>query len=214
MATTTTNADAKFWNRISAKYARSPVPDEDIYAQKLEITRRYLTASSQVLEVGCGTGTTAIHHAPHAAHIRATDFSDDMLAIARQKAEAAGVTNVTFETVSVEDLTVEDGSYDMVMAHSLLHLVKDRGAILKTLNRALKPGGILITSTACLGDNLWFFRYIAPIGKALRLLPVLKVFTADQLATDIEALGLRTEHRWQPGNGHTLFLVSRKAVPA
>ena len=214
MQTPTQNSDAKFWNRISAKYARSPVPDEEVYAQKLEITQRYLSPTSRVLEVGCGTGTTAIHHAPVVAEVVATDFSEAMLEIAREKAGAAGVTNISFQATSVEDLTVPDESFDMVMAHSLLHLVNDRHEVLRKLHRALKPDGILVTSTACLGDNLWFFRYIAPIGKALNLLPVLRVFTIDELASDIEAAGFRTEHRWQPGKGHTLFLVSRKVRPA
>ncbi len=210
MPANSSNTDAKFWNRVSAKYARSPVPDQEVYDQKLEITRRYLTPTSRVLEIGCGTGTTAIYHAPAVAEILATDFSDDMLAIARDKAEAAGIGNVTFQAVSAEELDVPDGSFDMVMAHSLLHLVKDRHALLAKMHKALKPDGILVTSTACLGDGLGFFRYLAPVGKAVGLLPVLKVFRADDLVAEIEATGFRSEHRWQPGDGRTLFLVSRK----
>jgi ubiquinone/menaquinone biosynthesis C-methylase UbiE len=83
-----------------------------------------------VLELGCGTGTTALHHAPHVKHIRAVDISAKMLEIARAKAEAAGVTNVTFETASVEDLRSTAETYDVVMVHSLLHLLDDRAAAL------------------------------------------------------------------------------------
>ena len=58
------------------------------------------------LEIGCGTGSTAMVHAPHVAHIRATDISSSMLRIAREKTEAAGISNITYEHSSIEELEV------------------------------------------------------------------------------------------------------------
>jgi len=84
-------SDGKFWNSIAEKYAKSPVSDQASYEKKLAVTRDYMTPDMEVLEIGCGTGTTAIHHAPAVKHIRATDITPAMLDIARGKAAAAGI---------------------------------------------------------------------------------------------------------------------------
>lgn len=55
---------ACFWDRIADRCARKPVADEAAYQRKLEVTRGYLRPDMEVFEFGCGTGTTALHHAP------------------------------------------------------------------------------------------------------------------------------------------------------
>lgn len=76
----------RFWDFIATRYARQPVPDEAVYQRKLEITRGVLEPHHEVLELGCGTGSTAIAHAPHVRQVRAVDISPRMLDIARRKA--------------------------------------------------------------------------------------------------------------------------------
>ena len=88
---------ARFWDRMAKGYAKRPVADQATYAEKLKRTRAHFSPASEVLEFGCGTGSTALAHAPYAGHIRATDISGEMLAIARAKAQEADITNVSFE---------------------------------------------------------------------------------------------------------------------
>ncbi len=76
----------KFWDRIADKYSKKPVPDEAVYQKKLRITRDYLRPDSEVLEFGCGTGSTAIAHAPFVSRILANDISSRMIEIAERKA--------------------------------------------------------------------------------------------------------------------------------
>ena len=66
---------SKFWDKIAEKYAKRPIADEAAYQRKLAVTRDYFRPDMEVLEFGCGTGTTAINHAPYVKHIRATDIS-------------------------------------------------------------------------------------------------------------------------------------------
>ena len=66
---------AKFWDRIAERYARTPVADETSYKKKLQITQDYLRPGMEVLEFGCGTGSTALIHAPYVKHIHAIDIS-------------------------------------------------------------------------------------------------------------------------------------------
>jgi SAM-dependent methyltransferase len=94
--------DARFWNRFARRYARMKVPDEASYRHKLDRTRAYLTPQARVFEFGCGTGTTALHHAPHVAHVRGVDFAPEMIAIAREKAAAQGAANAEFAVGTVE----------------------------------------------------------------------------------------------------------------
>ncbi len=63
---------AKFWDKIAERYAKSSIADEATYQKKLQITREYLNPDSEELEIGCGTGSTAILHAPYVKHIHAT----------------------------------------------------------------------------------------------------------------------------------------------
>ena len=55
---------SRFWDRHAKGYAKRPVPDEAAYQRKLKMTQDYLTPDMEVLELGCGTGTTALIHAP------------------------------------------------------------------------------------------------------------------------------------------------------
>lgn len=202
--------EAKFWDRHADGYAKRPVPDEAIYQQKLAVTREYLRPDMAVLEIGCGTGSTAIAHAPHVKHIRATDISSKMIAIARRKAEAANVSNVTFEAAAIDELEVPDASLDVVMGHSILHLLDDKEAALARVYRMLKPGGVFVTSTACLGDKMKWFKVIGAVGHFLRLLPLVRVFTRKELKDSITNAGFEIDHEWQPDKGVAVFIVAQK----
>jgi 2-polyprenyl-3-methyl-5-hydroxy-6-metoxy-1,4-benzoquinol methylase len=201
----------RFWNRIAKRYARQPIADEASYQRKLAATRSHLRPDMELLEIGCGTGSTAINHAPHVKHIRATDISPKMLEIAGEKAREAGVHNVTFEQGTVESMDVPVESVDMVLAMSILHLVENPEAAIRSCHQALKPGGRLVSSTACLGDNLKIFKYIGPLGAALGLIPRVQVFTRAELEALIMGAGFVIEEAWQPGKNKGVFIVARKS---
>ena len=95
-------SDAQFWDRIARKYATDPIADIAGYERTLERTRHYLRSTRSSFEFGCGTGTTALKLAPSVGRIIATDISDEMIAIAREKAKAEGCTNATFEVARPE----------------------------------------------------------------------------------------------------------------
>lgn len=203
---------AKFWDRIAERYARRPVSDEAAYQKKLRITRDHFRPDMRVLEFGCGTGSTAIAHAPYVGHIHAIDISANMLAIARRKATAAGVTNVTFEQATIEAFSAPEQSLDVILGLSILHLLENRDAVIEKVYRVLKPGGVFVTSTMCLGDSLKFIKWIAPLGKLLGFMPQIKVFTARELLDSFIAGGFTIEQQWQPAENAALFVVAKKGV--
>lgn len=201
----------KFWDKVADRYAKRPIADEASYQQKLKITREYFRPNMEVLEFGCGTGSTAILHAPYVKHIHATDLSARMLEIARSKATAQHVENVSFEQSSIKDIQVADASYDAVLGLSVLHLLEDKEDAIAKVHRILKPGGVFVSSTVCLGDFMKLFRYVAPIGRFFGVIPFVRVFTASELKTSLQDAGFVIDHYWQPGKNKAVFIVAKKA---
>ena len=199
-----------FWDRIAEKYAARPVADQETYEKKLEVTRRYLQPEMKVLEIGCGTGTTALIHAPHVADILATDISENMIAIAKEKAAAQSVENVWFKAVAIEDLEVPDESFDVVMAHSILHLVPNRRAVIEKIHHWLKPGGLLVSSTACLNDGMGWLKLVLPPLRWLGRVPYVEFFTSTELEADFRDAGFAMEHLWRPGPRKAVFMILKK----
>ena len=197
---------------MATGYAARRVSDQASYEKKLAATQAYLKPDMRLIELGCGTGSTAIAHAPHVAHIRATDLSPGMLDIARDKAKAAGIENVTFEVGAIETLDAPDASYDAVLCLSLLHLLRDRQAAMRAAHRMLKPGGLFISSTSCLRDS--YFRFTAPlllVGRAIGRLPYVAFMREADLEAEIVAAGFEIVESWRPKRDKASFIVARRA---
>ena len=201
---------ARFWNFIAKRYARQPIADEASYQKKLDMTRAYLTPQSKVLEFGCGTGSTALLHAPYVSHILATDFSEAMISIARQKALEGEIQNVTFQAVGIDDLYTEQDTYDAVLGMNILHLVNDRLAVFEKVFGLLKPGGVFESTTPCLTGMSGFAKALLPIGAALGLLPRVSFLSSSELMGEMEKTGFELTQDWQPEPNKALFLVVRK----
>lgn len=203
-------SSARFWDRVANRYSKSPVGDEESYQTKLRVTQEYFRPDMEVLEFGCGTGSTALVHAPHVKHILGIDFSSKMLEIAQGKADAANITNVTFQHASINDFSAPDESFDAILGLSILHLLEDRDAVIAKVYKLLKPGGLFVSSTVCLGEKMKFFKLIAPIGRFLGLMPILKVITIAELTDSITRCGFEIDHQWKPAKGQTAFIIAKK----
>ncbi len=202
--------ESRFWDRMASRYYRSPIKDPEAYRRKLDASRQFFNPDARVLEFGCGTGGTAIAHAPYVQHIHAIDVSEKMLKFARSQASAQNIKNVTFEKASIESIDVEDGSFDVVLGLSILHLLANREAVTEKVFRLLKPGGVFISSTACMGDNAMFFKYLIPVGRALGLFPTVKVFKEEQLVNELVASGFAIKHQWRPRKNMAAFIIAEK----
>jgi SAM-dependent methyltransferase len=120
---------------------------------------------------------------------------------------------LTFERADIVDLAVPDLRFDVVMGHSILHLLrrKHRDAVLANVHRALKPGGLFISSTICIGEFSAALRVIPPIMRVLPFLPPVQGFTREDLRRAIAGAGFTIEHDWAPNEKAALFLIARKA---
>ena len=136
-----------------------------------------------------------------------------MLGIARENAIAARVANVSFELAALEDLANRKASYNAVLGLSILHLLDDRDRAIEQVYRLLKPGGVFVSNTACLGDKIKmkFFKLIGPIGHFLGLIPRVRVFSAAELIASLECAGFIIKQQWRPEKSVAVFIIAKRA---
>ena len=203
---------AKFWDKTAEKYARQPISDQKTYELKLDLMREYFTPDTVLLEFGCGTGSTAILNAPFVKQIDANDVSPEMIAIARGKQVSEGVSNISFQVADMDGAPLSPNTYDAALGMNILHLVDDRMRVMQSVYDALRPGGYFISSTFCLREKLKFrlLEPVFPLMSAFGQWPRVQRMTAKRLQNDIESIGFKTVHHWQPNKGSVLFLVGQK----
>ncbi|MEQ8658528.1 MAG: class I SAM-dependent methyltransferase [Hyphomicrobiales bacterium] len=210
-----TRKDARFWDGIAKKYAAQKVGDEAGYKRTLERTASFFDEDYRVLEIGCGTGSTALKLAPHAAHITASDVSSAMIDIARDKARREGATNVQFDVASAGDARYEGRGFDAVMAFNILHLVADMDALLASLRASLKPGGLLISKTPCLGVMNPLITWVAvPLMQLIGKAPSqVTSVSPDELRLATERAGfeiITVENHRTDGKVHHPYIVAKR----
>lgn len=205
-----TDRAARIWDRFADRYAAKPIADQEAYESKLAATREYLHPEDYVLELGCGTGSTALAHAPYVKHITATDISPRMIEIARAKQSATDIRNVDFACEAINSLQAPDASFDTIMMHSVLHLLVDWREQLEETHRMLKPGGVLVTNTVFLQDDASFLRWVAPIGQTVGLIPPLSFFTRLEFEQTLSNTGFDIVKTWQPKPKTGVFMIARK----
>lgn len=152
-----------FWNKIARKYAATPVRNEVNYQVTLNDIRSYLNPSDHVLEIGCGTGSTAITLCKEVTQYSASDYAPTMIEIANEKRLALDPIpeNVSF-FVDDKQKKAKPEIYNAVLALNLLHLVKELDPMLNDIQAQLKPNGIFISKSGCLGG--WKRILALPIG--------------------------------------------------
>jgi len=112
-------------------------------------SRTGLTPGDVVLDLGCGAGMDMIIAARAVApdgHVIGVDYSDAMVALARENAQRAGVTNVQVHHAPVEALPLPDASIDVAQANGVFNLAPEKERAVASVFRVLKPGGRLIVA--------------------------------------------------------------------
>ena len=158
--------------------------------------KSYISDTDQVLEVGCGTGSTALLLAPAVAHITASDISNNMIRIAEHKASSQSVPNVRFITSDLFGSTLDKGPYDVVLALNLIHLVEDTQDAMRRISQLLKPGGLFVSKTVCRPGKGTPFKFrlmlmILPLMQLLKKAPFVKFMEIAELEGHIEDAGFK-----------------------
>ena len=147
------NKTENFWNKASKGYDKSEARFEFIHNTTRKYAEKYLDASNIVLDYGCGTGTKSCELASHVKEIHAIDISKAMVESARNKAANSNIENVHFTQATIFDSRYENESFDVIFAFNMLHTVDKPHHVVQRIHELLKPNGLLISSTPCLGGR-------------------------------------------------------------
>ena len=199
-----------FWDRIAPKYAAGPIRDMPAYEATLARVRGLMGPEDRVLELGCGTGGTALELAPGVAAYTATDISGAMIGIAREKAWDRGARGLDFAQAAPGTGDLPLGPFDAVLAFNLLHLLPDLPRALREIADRMAPGGLFISKTPCISP----LSPLRPVIGAMQLVgkaPPVAYFTAANLRARIEAAGFEVIEaaRVHPTDKRP-FLVARR----
>ncbi len=96
----------------------------------------------RVLDVGCGTGVLSMTLAEMGHTVTGIDFAQQMLRVARQKAQKAGLA-ICFRFGNATALSDPDATYDLVIARHLIRFLPDPAGGVREWLRVLRPGGRL-----------------------------------------------------------------------
>ncbi len=207
-------SDARFWDRSSRKYARSAIADPNGYERTLERVRAHLQPGDSVLELGCGTGTTALRLADGVRSYLATDISGGMIAIADEKLAVESIPALSFRAATAEELVHEESRFDAVLGFNYLHLVRNVPGTLRSIHALLKPGGLFISKTPCLGDMNPLIRLLLlPAMQAIGKAPHVSSLGASALEQLIIGAGfdvLVRESHASKGKDQRPYIVARK----
>jgi SAM-dependent methyltransferase len=205
---------ARFWDRIAPQYAADPIADMPGYEATLRRVQALLPPGGDVLEIGCGTGSTAIRLAPFTGRMLATDVAPAMVAIAQERLAAQPVPQLDFAVADADAPGWGQGAYDVALAFNTLHLVEDLDHVLRLLAQALRPGGLLISKTPCIAEmNPLIPRVALPLMQAIGKAPPVLCFSAQQLQAALVRQGLQVlavERHGTRGKDIRVFIVARK----
>jgi SAM-dependent methyltransferase len=103
-----------------------------------------LRPGETVLDLGSGGGIDVLLSAKRvgpAGKAYGLDMTDEMLALARENQQKAGVTNVEFLKGEIENIPLPDNSVDVIISNCVINLSADKQRVLREAFRVLKPGG-------------------------------------------------------------------------
>ena len=201
--------NAAFWNKAAPKYAKDAIGDMPAYEETLDRMREILQPHHRVLELGCGTGSTALELADSVDRYIGTDVASKMVKIAKGKLTEQSPQNLSF---AVQDAGVmTSGSNDVVLALNLLHLLPDLKNTLAEIYKALPSGGLLISKTGLLKDGLWLLPLVIPLMRTIGKAPFVRSLSEESLIGLLENAGFKvTEKLVQGGMVPRVFIVAQK----
>ena len=203
----------EYWNERSRDYdERIGAAYDEAYRRTVHCICRYLSPADRVLDFACGTGIVTLPAAQRVAEVRAIDISDEMVRRLQEKAEKAGAENITVSQTDLFNGELRPRSFDAVLACNVLLYLENRAEALMRIHELLRPGGMFLSVTDCLGEGFTRERLSKWWRRCTGRMPYVAFDTMRTLEASVVAAGfevIETENLFPaPPN---LFLAARKA---
>ncbi len=205
----------EYWSRFSNTYDKNQeyvVGKEFLDEINREIDR--LPELGELVEFGCGTGKFTVSIAEKSKSLIATDLSDSLLEVAKDRVH--NHPQVTVQKENCEDTSFKPESFDSVFMANLIHVIENPTKTLQECRRILRSGGrIVIVSFTGHGMSLWEkikmgVRFARTFGKP----PAhAHSYTLENVVSILEETGFVIEESKLIGNRtKALFLVAKKQL--
>ncbi len=153
-----------------------------------------LSGSEQVLDVGTGTGHTALAFAPQVGSVIGLDMTEAMLAQARELAVQQGASNVSFELGDAMELPYDSDRFDLVTCRVCAHHFADVQRAVAEMARVLRPEGRLLVVDTVSPEDPAEDTYLNCI-ELIRDPSHVRNYSVAQWMGMLEAVGLAAEYR-------------------
>ena len=169
-----------FWDWIARRYDKQAQEDE-AHDRAVERFAKYIKADGTVLDYACGTGVVSYKIAADVKEVHAIDSSAEMVDVAKERAREREVANVHFARKTIFDETLGRESYDVILAFNILHLLEDVREAVQRASELLKPGGLVVSLTPCLGEAGGVLRALLPLISKVGILSYLRTFRISEV---------------------------------
>lgn len=174
----------------------------------MESAQRHLSSGQEVLDFGCGTGDLTLAIAEMVKSVQAIDTSPGMLEVAQAKASDVG--NVEFANSSIDDVRRPQNPFHVVTAFNVLHYVEDIEADARNVGNLLSPGGLFISSTACLGERRSLLGFLVLALTKLGIMPTTRFCRKSELENSISSGGFQIIESVKLSSLPEYFIVAKK----
>lgn len=200
----------RFWDRAATSYDKEEKKDEKTYELILEKLKGHLHKEDLVLDFGCGTGLISNEIAGLVDTVRGIDLSSKMVEMAKVKAKRQGLSNTEYLHETIFSDRLEFGSFDIILSFHILHLLHDPESVISRLHRLLKPNGLLLSVTPCMGEKPMLNAMISLLS-GIGVIPKIKSFKRHDLEQILATTGFeRVESEKLNGTSNQYFTVARK----
>lgn len=205
----------KLWDWLASGWDKRTdleTPDSEVIVR----ARPLLRAGDRVLDYGCAAGSVAIRLAPSVGSMHGIDVSSNMIAAAERRLESRNPGNVAFSHATIFDSALVPGSYDAVLAFAIFHLLDDTEKVLTRIGELLRPGGLLISVTPCVGAKVSLgdraLVVVARTLSLLRLIPRVRFLRIAGLQEALAAAGFRVTEAGPVARGSAEYFVVAEKV--
>ncbi len=197
----------KFWNKQAKNFNSNSNQEID---QLILKSKKYLNINDVVLDFACGTGDSTFGIAKIAKEVHGIDFSEEMIRIARRKGE--DLTNIHFVATTIEDKRYVEGSFDVIIAFNIFHLLEEFDEVMMRIYGLLKPNGLLISNTDCLGEKKNLMTLTINVMSKFGVFPSVKSFNCIELEEKICSVGFNKMASMMSSDVvPNMYLVAKKA---
>ena len=205
------NKSEKFWDKSASKFDQEGKKDEQTYIKIIDRTKKYLKTSDTILDLGCGTGLISNEIAGCVKLIHAIDISSKMIEIAKNKATDRKIQNIDYTHSTIFDEKYKSGSFDVILAFYILHLVQDTQKTIQRINDLLKPGGLVISVIPCFKEKIFLNISLTLLSK-IGLAPDIKSFKANELEDLIAKANFQTIESESLHQGIPQYVIVAKKI--